>query len=148
VGSPRAAHADGKPEKTSAREFTPVAEELLDRIMQMGDNAGATDEDRAKNYCMLRHKGIYRNLAEAFQRNESLAAIQVLHSPLSGTSKVMDVVLKYVHRVNGVTEAWSVSVDVGTYNRRYADMLRLIHDEAVLMRIEHIPKRARPLWMM
>ena len=39
-----------KPEKTSAKEFAPVAEELFDRIMQMTDNAGATDEHRALNY--------------------------------------------------------------------------------------------------
>src|SRR5262249_47552239 len=29
-----------RPEKTNAKEFTPAAEELFDRIMQMTDNAG------------------------------------------------------------------------------------------------------------
>ena len=36
-----------RPEKITAKEFEPVAEELFDRIMQMADNAGATDEHRA-----------------------------------------------------------------------------------------------------
>ncbi|MBV8098715.1 MAG: hypothetical protein JOZ31_06125, partial [Verrucomicrobia bacterium] len=43
-----------RPEKISAKEFGPAAEELFDRIMQMADNAGATDADRAINYLALR----------------------------------------------------------------------------------------------
>ncbi len=48
-----------KPEKTSAKEFAPAAEELFDRIMQMADNAGATDEHRALNYLAVRYQAIY-----------------------------------------------------------------------------------------
>jgi len=40
-----------KPEKIAAKEFAAAAGELLDRIMQMADNAGGTDEHRALNYC-------------------------------------------------------------------------------------------------
>jgi hypothetical protein len=36
-----------KPEKTPATQFAPAAEELFNRIMQLTDNAGATDEHRA-----------------------------------------------------------------------------------------------------
>jgi hypothetical protein len=35
-----------KPENTPAEQFGPAAEELFSRIMQMTDNAGATDEHR------------------------------------------------------------------------------------------------------
>jgi PatG Domain len=48
-----------KPEKIAAKEFATAAGELLDRIMQMADNAGATDEHRALNYCALRYPAIY-----------------------------------------------------------------------------------------
>src|SRR5262249_1507586 len=48
-----------KPEKTSAKEFAPVAAELFDRILQMTDNAGATDEDRGPNYLAVRYPAIY-----------------------------------------------------------------------------------------
>jgi len=43
-------HAIPRPEKTNAAQFRPAAEELFDRIMQMTDNAGATDEHRALIY--------------------------------------------------------------------------------------------------
>ena len=36
-----------KPEKTTAEQFGPAAEELFNRFMQMMDNAGATPEHRA-----------------------------------------------------------------------------------------------------
>ena len=39
-----------RPEKVAAKEFDAAAEELFYRIMQMADNAGATDEHRALNY--------------------------------------------------------------------------------------------------
>jgi hypothetical protein len=35
-----------QPEKAPAKEFRPAADELFDRIMQMTDNAGGTDEHR------------------------------------------------------------------------------------------------------
>ena len=58
-----------RPEKTSAKEFAPAAEELFDRIMQMTDNAGATDEHRALNYLAMRYQAIYAKAAEYFAQN-------------------------------------------------------------------------------
>ena len=101
-----------KPEKGSAKDFAPAAEELFDRIMQMADNAGATDEHRALNYCAVRYQAIYTNAAEAFGRNASLTAVQVLPSPLSGTRKVLDVVQSFTNRNTDVTEKYFLSVDV------------------------------------
>lgn len=101
-----------KPEKMSTKEFSAAAEELFDRIMQMADNAGATDEHRAANYCSVRVDAIYKLVAEAFERNLSLTALQVLPSPLSGARKVMDVVQSYTNRNTGVTEKYFISVDV------------------------------------
>ena len=57
-----------KPEKTSAKDFAPAAEELFDRIMQMTDNAGATDEHRALNYLAVRYQAIYAKAADSFAR--------------------------------------------------------------------------------
>ena len=61
-----------RPEKTSAKEFAPAAEELFDRIMQMTDNAGATDDYRALNYLAMRYHAIYAKAAEYFGQNCSL----------------------------------------------------------------------------
>jgi hypothetical protein len=101
-----------KPEKASAKEFAPAAEELFDRIMQMADNAGATDEHRASNYLAVRYQAIYAKAAEEFARNASLIGVDVLPSPLSGTRKVLDVIFSYTSRDTDVTEKFFVRVDV------------------------------------
>ncbi len=101
-----------KPEKTAAKEFAPAAEELFDRIMQMTDNAGATDGDRALNYLALRYQAIYANAAEAFARNASLSSVDVRPSALSGTRNVVDVIFTYTNRNTDVDEKFAVRVDV------------------------------------
>lgn len=101
-----------KPEKTTVKEFTPAAEELYDRIMQMTDNAGATDEHRALNYLAMRYQAIYANAAEAFARNNSLTAVDVAISPLSGTRKIIEVIFSYTNRNTDVIEKFFVRVDV------------------------------------
>ena len=58
-----------KPEKTTAAQFGPAAEELFNRIMQMTDNAGATDEHRALNYLAMRYPAIYAKAAEEFAQD-------------------------------------------------------------------------------
>jgi len=101
-----------RPEKTAAKEFTQAAEELFDRIMQMTDNAGATDEYRALNYLAVRYQAIYTKAAEEFARNASLTAVDVRPSPLSGTRKVVDVIFSYTDRSTDVVEKFFVRVDV------------------------------------
>jgi hypothetical protein len=101
-----------KPEKTSAKEFAPAAEELLDRIMQLTDNAGATDDNRALNYLAVRYHRIYEAVAEAFARNESLSAVDVRPSSLSGTRNVVDVIFSFTNRSTDVVSKQFVRVDV------------------------------------
>jgi hypothetical protein len=101
-----------KPEKTPAKEFAPAAEELFDRIMQMTDNAGATDEHRALNYLAVRYQAIYANAADQFARNASLTGVDVLPSPLSGTRKVVDVIFSYTNRNTDVVEKFFVRADL------------------------------------
>jgi hypothetical protein len=101
-----------KPEKTTAKEFAPAAEELFERIMQMTDNAGATDDNRALNYLAGRYPRIYEAVAEAFGRNESLSAVEVRPSPLSGTRKVVDVIFALTNRNTDVVSKQAVRVDV------------------------------------
>jgi PatG C-terminal len=101
-----------KQEETSPEEFAPAAAELFDRIMQMTDNAGATNEHRALNYLAVRYPAIYANAAEAFGRNLSLSAVETRLSPLSGTRKVVEVIFSYANRNTDVTEKFFVRVDV------------------------------------
>ena len=101
-----------RPEKTPAKEFGPAAEELFDRIMQLTDNAGATDEHRALNYCAMRYPAIYGKAADAFARNASLSGVEVVPSRLSQTRKVYDVIFSYTNRETDVVEKFFLRVDV------------------------------------
>ncbi len=101
-----------RPEKVTAKEFEPAAEELFDRIMQMADNAGAMDEHRALNYLAVRYPAIYAIAADAFGRNSALTGVEVRPSRLSGVRNIVDVVFSYANRNTDVTEKFFVRVDV------------------------------------
>jgi len=101
-----------KPEKTSAKEFAPAAEELFDRIMQLTDNAGATDDHRALNYLAVRYQAIYAKAAEYFGQNCSLSGVDVQGSPLSGVRNVLDVIFSYTNRNTDVVDKCFARVDV------------------------------------
>ena len=101
-----------RPEKTTAKEFGAAAEELFDRIMLVADNAGATNEHRALNYLAVRYPGIYATASDAFARNSSLTAVDVLHSQLSGTREVVDVIFSFTNRNTDVVEKFFTRVDV------------------------------------
>lgn len=101
-----------RPEKVPTKEFTATAGELFDRIAQMTDNAGTTDEHRALNYLAVRYPAIYAKAADAFAANASLTAVDVRISPLSGTRKIVDVIFSYTNRNTDVTEKFFVRVDV------------------------------------
>ena len=66
-----------RPERVAAERFREAAGEVFDRIMQMTDNAGATDEHRALNYLTVRYPAIYAAVAQAQGRNSSLTAVDV-----------------------------------------------------------------------
>lgn len=101
-----------KPEKTSVKDFAPAAEELFDRIMQMADNAGATDEHRALTYLCVRYQAIYAKAAEYFALNASLTGVDVQGSALSGVRKMVDVIFSYTNRNTDVVDKCFVRVDV------------------------------------
>jgi hypothetical protein len=101
-----------KPDKTKVEQFGPAAEELFHRIMQMTDNAGATDDHRALNYLAMRYPGIYAKAAEEFAKDCSLSGLEVRLSPLSGTRKIVDVIFAYTNRNTDYTEKFFVRVDV------------------------------------
>ena len=101
-----------RPEGVEAEEFAPAAEELFTRIMQMSDNAGSTDADRALNYLSVRYPAIYHKAAERFTADASLTSVAVRTSPLSGARTVVDVIFAYTDRNTDVTDKHFVRVDV------------------------------------
>lgn len=101
-----------KPEGTTAAQFGPAAEELFGRIMQLTDNAGATDEHRALNYLAMRYPAIYEKAADGFARDFSLTGVDVRPSLLSSTRRILDVIFAYTNRNTDFTEKCFVRVDV------------------------------------
>jgi len=101
-----------KPETREADQFEGDAKDLFSRIVQLADNAGATDEHRALNYLAVRYPEIYHETSRQFTENSSLAAVDVRPSRLSGTRKILDVIFSYTHRQTDVTEKRFVRVDV------------------------------------
>ncbi len=101
-----------KPEKTTAAQFGPAAEELFNRIMQLTDNAGATDEHRVLNYLAMRYPAIYAKAAEEFAHDFSLTGVEVRPSPLSSTRNIVDVIFSYTNRNTDFTEKFFVRCDV------------------------------------
>lgn len=96
----------------SDKQFDAVAAEVLDRILHMTDNAGATDEHRALNYLAMRYPGIYENSAEQFARDFALTGVDVHLSRLSGARKIVDVIFGFTNRKTDFTEKFCIRVDV------------------------------------
>jgi hypothetical protein len=98
-----------RPEKMTADAFTPVAGEMFDRIMQLADNAGATDEHRALNYLAMRYPAIYATTAECYGRDRALTGVEVRHSRLSNTRKIVDAIFSYTDRQTDVSPKSTLS---------------------------------------
>jgi hypothetical protein len=101
-----------QPAGMAVEQFQPAAEELFMRIMQMADNAGATDEHRALNYLTVRYDAIYAMAAERYAQNYALSSVDVRPSRLSGVRRIVDVIFSYTHRQTDVTDRYFVRVDV------------------------------------
>lgn len=101
-----------RPSKTTAKQFNDAAGEVFDRILQLTDNAGATDEHRALDYLAMRYPGIYAKTMEEFAKDFSLTSVDVQRSGLSGTRNVVDVIFAYTDRKTDFTEKFAVRVDV------------------------------------
>jgi hypothetical protein len=101
-----------RPEGADAEQFEAAAEELLWRMLQIADNAGATDEHRALNYLAVRYPAVYARTAEAYSENAALTQVEVRPSRLSGVRKIVNVIFSYNHRQTDVTEQYFARVDV------------------------------------
>lgn len=89
-----------------------AANQVLAMILQVADNAGATDEHRALNYLAMRYADIYTKTGEQFAADFSLSAVEVRASALSGARKVLNCIFSYTHRKTAFIEKMMVSVDV------------------------------------
>lgn len=100
------------PENIASEQFAPAAEELFMRILQIADNAGATDEHRALNYLLVRYPRIYGKAAEEYGLDSALTGVEVRPSPLSSTRRIVDVIVAFTNRNTDFTGKFFVRVDV------------------------------------
>jgi hypothetical protein len=101
-----------RPATAPAEGFEAAAGELFDRIMQMADNAGSTDELRALNYLSVRYPAIYAKAAEQFAKDSSLTAVETRRSALSGTRNIIKVIFSFTNRNTDFTEKFFVRCDM------------------------------------
>lgn len=101
-----------RPKDGGSKETGAAAEEVFLKVMNMTENAGATDGHRALNYLAVRYPAIYSKTAEQFAKNCALAAVEVNPSPLSGTRRIVNVVFSYVNRTSDVMEKFLVRLDM------------------------------------
>lgn len=113
-----------RPEQLTAEAFGPMAEELLDRVLQMAGNLGATHESRAINYLATRYPAIYHKAAEAFGRNMSLTAVRSRLSRLNTPTRILvDVFLEFTDLKTGVPEKYAAVVNAtGKYPSLHAPL--------------------------
>ncbi len=100
------------PKRAKVKGYGKSAEEVFDRFMLMADNAGSTDEHRALNYLAVRYADVYDYVAECYEKDSSLTAVDVQPSALSGTRNIVEVIFSFTNRNTDVVEKFFTRVDV------------------------------------
>jgi hypothetical protein len=100
-----------KPKNAKGSQFDTAAAEVFDRIIQLTDNAGATDEHRALNYLAMRYPAVYSKTAEKFGESCSLTRVEVRPSS-NGTRRMVDTIFAFTNRSTDYTDKYYVRVDV------------------------------------
>lgn len=90
--------------------------ELFGDVLQLADNTGDSDEQRALNYVCRNYPEFYIPQygpgAQAPSTSIYFAGVSARRSPLGAGRTVIDVVLRYENHANGITSAYYTSVDV------------------------------------
>jgi PatG Domain len=103
----------GKPEgaKKEDEQLSAAAEEMLDKVMQLTANTGASDGERALNYLALRYPAACAKIAEMTASNHSWT-VDMQPSRLSGARSLIDVIFSFRDRQTDVVERHFACVDV------------------------------------
>lgn len=99
------------PKDVEAKRFEATVEDMLAKVMQLTDNTGSSDEDRAINYLALRYPAVYQKVAEMALQNHSWT-VGVRPSRLTAARTLVDVVFSFRNRKTDVIEKHFARVDV------------------------------------
>jgi hypothetical protein len=105
-----------KPDGMPAERFQATADEVLTKILQITENAGATPEDRAANFVACRYEAVYLKTFEAFAGDYALTSIDVRPAAVGGDEGVMSFTVTYTSRATDLTEKYSVLVSTRYMN--------------------------------
>ena len=100
------------PDRKDAEQFRNTVRATFTGFLKVADNAGASDEHRAMNYIATRYPAVYDRASVQLDRNFALTGIETVGSRLSGTRRLVNVVLVFTHRQTQEVERYSVRVDV------------------------------------
>jgi PatG C-terminal len=101
-----------KPTGVEEKQFRISSDDVFDRIQQLADNVGSTDEHRALNYLAVRYPQLYVHTNQMHANNFSLESVEAMASRLSGSHKLIDVIITYQNRDTTAIEKYYVRVDV------------------------------------
>ncbi|MEU0950156.1 hypothetical protein ABZ379_47050 [Streptomyces canus] len=106
-----------KPEGMSGKRFRATADEVLTKILQITENAGATPQDRAANFVACRYEAVYLKTFEAFADDYALTSIEVRPATVGGDKGVMNFTVTYTSRTTAdIREKYSVLVSTQYMN--------------------------------
>ncbi|MFJ4368909.1 hypothetical protein ACIP4S_32910 [Streptomyces chartreusis] len=105
-----------KPDGMSAKRFRALCDDVLTKILQITENAGATPEDRAANFVACRYEAVYLKTFEAFANDYALTSIEVRPAAIGGDQGVMSFTVTYTSRTTDLTERYSVLVSTQYLN--------------------------------
>ena len=100
-----------KARKIDRKTFAGVAGDLFARVIQSTENVGATDAQRALNYLLMQHPGLFLAAAE---RSSKQILDRVETRPIQGlgTRRLIAVVVSFVDLTTAVPERLFTRVDV------------------------------------
>ncbi len=101
-----------RPKGMKEEHFVDAAKDMLERIMQLTDNAGQMDEHRAVNYLALRYPRIYELALSMYHQEKSLSAVDVRPSRLSSSRTIVQIIFSYMDRKTDVIDKYFTRVDV------------------------------------
>jgi hypothetical protein len=103
-----------RPKDVKEEDFSRSATGVVNLTIFTPDNLGASDEDRAKNFVVLRYPGIYRKVHEMItQGGFTLETVIAIASRLSGMRKLVDVIFTFVkYGPPNERQNWAITVDV------------------------------------
>ena len=101
-----------RPDEVQEEHFQATAEEVLETIVDLTDNAGSTAEHRALNYLAVRSAAVYGLAAASYLANKSFRGVEVNWSALSGVRLMVDVIFEFTDRQTDIAEKHFIRVDV------------------------------------